>query len=96
MELDTAVRHDLPVVTVISNNGGWTAANKYKAGRELGFTRYDQMAVALGAHGEHVEQPEDIRPALMRAAASGKPAVVNVVTDPAARAVTAAFSAYET
>jgi acetolactate synthase-1/2/3 large subunit len=96
MEVDTAVRHNLPVVTVISNNGGWTAANKYKAGRELGFTRYDRLAVALGAHGEHVDQPEDIKPALERAFASGKPAVVNVVTDPMARAVTSAFSAYET
>jgi acetolactate synthase-1/2/3 large subunit len=96
MELDTAVRHDLPVLTVISNNGGWTARDRPKAGRELGFTRYDLMAKALGCHGELVESPDQIGPALARAAASGGPAVVNVVTDPAARARTARFADYST
>jgi thiamine pyrophosphate-dependent acetolactate synthase large subunit-like protein len=96
MELDTAVRHRLGVLTVISNNGGWTAADRPKAGRDLGYTRFDLMAAALGCHGEHVEHPDDIRPALERAAASGRPAVVNVVTDAAARARTAAFASYST
>jgi acetolactate synthase-1/2/3 large subunit len=52
--------------------------------------------MAVGAHGEHVEKPDDIRPALERAWASGKPAVVNVVTDYKARATTVRFSAYST
>src|SRR6266700_361769 len=96
MELDTAVRHGLDVVTVVSNNGGWTAADKPKAGRDLGYTRFDLVAKALGCHGEHVEHPDEIRPALDRAAASGRPAVVNVVTDSAARARTAPFATYST
>jgi len=101
MEIDTAVRHRIPVVVVISNNGGWTADAPWarpdpKPGRSLGFTRYDRVAEALGAHGEFVEKPHEIRPALERASAAGKPAVVNVVTDPKARAQTVRFSAYTT
>ena len=76
MDIDTAVRHKIPVVCVISNNGGWTADAPWtrplpKPGRHLGHTRYDRMAIDLGAHGEHVEKPHDIRPALERAFASG-------------------------
>jgi len=101
MEIDTAVRHRIPVVVVISNNGGWTADTPWarpdpKPGRNLGFTRYDRVAEDLGAHGEFVEKPHEIRPALERAWASGKPAVVNVITDPKARAQTVRFSAYTT
>lgn len=100
MELDTAARHNLPVITVISLNGGWTADPKReKPGRELGYTRFDEMARALGCHGEYVERPEDIRPALDRAAeavAKGQPALVNVVTDWQARAQTVRFSASST
>ena len=50
----------------------------------------------LASHGEYVEKPHDIRPALERAFASGKPAVVNVITDSKARAQTVRFSAYTT
>lgn len=101
MEIDTAVRHKIPVVVVISNNGGWTADVPWtrplpKPGRYLGHTRYDKVAQDLGAHGEYVEKPHDIRAALERAWASGKPAVVNVVTDWKARAQTVRFSAYQT
>jgi acetolactate synthase-1/2/3 large subunit len=97
MEIDTAVRHGVPIMVVISNNGGWTAdPQKNKPGRNLGFTRYDRVAQDFGAHGEFVEKPHDIRPALERAWASGKPAVVNVITDPSARAQTVRFSAYST
>jgi acetolactate synthase-1/2/3 large subunit len=97
MELDTAARFKIPVVTVISLNGGWTAdPDRNKAGRELGYTAYHKMAEALGCHGEYVEEPEAIRPALERAFASGRPAVVNVLTDWRARATTAAFSVYST
>ena len=97
MEIDTAVRHKIPVLCVISNNGGWTADPKQdKPGRNLGYSRYDKMAMDFGAHGEYCEKPHEIRPALERAAASGKPAVVNVVTDYRARASTIRFSAYST
>lgn len=97
MELDTAVRHRLPVVTVISLNGGWTAdPDRNKPGRELGYTRFDRMAEALGCYGEFVETPDGIRPALERAADAGVPAVVNVVTDWRARATTVQFADYST
>ncbi len=100
MEFDTAVRHKLPVLVVISLNGGWTGdPEREKPGRELGYTRYDKVAEALGGHGEYVERPEDIRPALERAkaaVAAGKPALVNVVTDFRARATTVAFTRYVT
>ena len=96
LEVDTAVRHRLDVITVISNNGGWTAKDRFKAGRDLGFSRYDEMARAFGCHAEHVEEPEGIRPALERAQAAGGPAVVNVVTDPKARAHTGPFAVYTT
>lgn len=97
MELDTAVRWKLPVVTVVSLNGGWTAdPDGNKPGRDLGYTRYDKMAEALGCHAEYVEEPSQIRPALERAFKSGIPALVNVKTDYRARATTAAFSNYMT
>jgi acetolactate synthase-1/2/3 large subunit len=100
MEFDTAVRHKVPVLVVISLNGGWTAdPDQVKPGRDLGYTRYDKIAEALGGHGEYVEEPDDIRPALDRAAAAvaaGKPALVNVVTDWKARATTAPFTLYST
>ena len=86
MEFDTAVRHNLPVVTVVSNNAGWTARDpeRRKPGRELGFTAFDEMAIALGAYGEKVEDPDEIRPALERAFESGRAAVVNVIVEPTA------------
>ena len=100
LELDTAVRHKIPLLVVISLNGGWTAdAKREKPGRELGYTRFDEMARALGCHGEYVEKPEDIRPALeraQRAVEKGQPALVNVVTDYRARATTVRFSVMNT
>ena len=100
MELDTAVRHKLPVLVVISLNGGWTAdPERKKPGRDLGYTRFDRIAEALGCHGEYVERPEDIRAALERGAAAvrdGRTALVNVVTDWRARADTVRFTAYST
>jgi acetolactate synthase-1/2/3 large subunit len=85
---------------VISLNGGWTGdPERAKPGRDLAYTRYDRIAEALGAHGEYVEDPDEIRPALERAAAAnaaGKPALVNVLTDFRARATTAPFTLYVT
>ena len=93
MEIDTAVRHNIQVVTVISNNAGWTARtpDHRKPGRELGFTSFDEMAVALGGYGEKVEDPDDIKPALDRAYSSGKPAVINVIVEPTAAGVSRAW-----
>ncbi len=93
MEIDTCVRFNLPVVTVVSNNAGWTARtpDRRKPGRELGFTNFHDMATALGAYGERVEDPDDIRPALERAFDSGRPAVVNVIVEPTAAGVSRAW-----
>jgi acetolactate synthase-1/2/3 large subunit len=97
MEMDTAVRHNIPIVTVISLNGGWTADPEGgKIGRQLGYQRYEKMMDAFGGYGEYVEKPADIRPALERAFASGKAAIVNVKTDYRARATTLRFSNYMT
>lgn len=91
LELDTAVRHNAPVVVVISNNAAWAIerASQIKdygpdrvIGTDLLPTRYDLMAEALGCHGELVERPDDLAPALERAFASGLPACINVMTDP--------------
>jgi acetolactate synthase-1/2/3 large subunit len=88
-DFDTAVRFKLPIVIVCSNNEGWTARTEEmrKPGRELGYTRFDRVAEALGGYGENVERPRDIRPAIERAIRSGVPAIVNVHTDPTARGV---------
>jgi len=100
MELDTSIRHRLPVLVVISLNGGWTAAgDAHRAGRDLGQTRYDRLAQALGCYGELVERPEDIHPALERARhaiGEGRTAVLNVVTDSRSRAETGAYARYRT
>jgi thiamine pyrophosphate-dependent acetolactate synthase large subunit-like protein len=99
MELDTAVRNQLPVLVIVSNNAGWTArANgMHVPGRELGHVRYDQVALGLGAYGELVEGPNAIRPAIERAVKEmekGKPALLNVITEPTARAQTVPFASY--
>jgi thiamine pyrophosphate-dependent acetolactate synthase large subunit-like protein len=99
-ELDTAVRHKLPITVLVSLNGGWTADPEgKKAGSRLGYTRFDKIAETLGCHAEFVEKPADIRPALDRskkANAEGKVALINVVTDAKARAYTARFAHYRT
>jgi thiamine pyrophosphate-dependent acetolactate synthase large subunit-like protein len=100
MEIDTAVRHKIPVLIVVSLNGGWTGDPKReKPGRDLGYMRYDKLCEALGGYGEYVTQPEEIAPALKRAQANvdaGMVALVNVRTDYRARFAGAAFSDYST
>lgn len=90
LELDTAVRHDIPVVVVVGNDARWNAEHQLQLqqyGREravaceLAPTRYDRVAEALGAHGEHVERAGDLAAALDRALRSGRPACVDVVID---------------
>jgi acetolactate synthase-1/2/3 large subunit len=90
-ELDTAARHGLPYVAVVGNDSRWNAEHQiqlrdFGANRAHGCdlapgTRYDLVATALGGHAEHVERAAELAPALSRAFASGKPAVVNVVLD---------------
>jgi thiamine pyrophosphate-dependent acetolactate synthase large subunit-like protein len=100
MELDTAIRHKIPVLVVISLNGGWTGDPKReKPGRDLGYTRYDKICEALGGYGEYITKVEDIRPALERAQKKvdeGMVALVNVRTDYRARFAGVAFSDYST
>src|SRR4051812_8522974 len=90
MEFDTLARHGVNVVGVMGNNGIW-ALEKHPMEFLYGYsvaadlrpgTRYDQIVEALGGHGELVERPDDVKPALARAFESGKPALVNVLTDP--------------
>jgi len=96
MEMDTAIRHKLNIVVVVSNNAGFTSRKTGgNVGRDLGYQRYDKMVEALGGYGEFVEKPDEIRPAIERAMKSGKPALVNVCTDPDAQATTdMGFSGY--
>lgn len=89
MEFDTMTRHKLNVVSVIGNDSAWSqvrhiqlGAFKSEIATKLGpLTRYDKLVESLGGHGELVQAASDIRPALERAFASGKPACVNVITD---------------
>jgi acetolactate synthase-1/2/3 large subunit len=90
IEFDTLARHGVNVVGVMGNNGIW-ALEKHPMEFLYGYsvaadlrpgTRYDRMVEALGGHGELVERPAELRPALERAFAAGVPALVNVLTDP--------------
>jgi len=90
MEFDTMVRHRIPVVCVVGNNGIW-ALEKHPMQNMLGAsvaadlgsrTRYDKVVEALGGYGELVDRPDEIRPAMERAFRSGVPACVNVICDP--------------
>ena len=84
-------RHGVNVVGVMGNNGIWALEKHpmeflygYSVAAELRpETRYDKVVEALGGYGELVERPRDVRPALERAFSAGKPALVNVLTDPA-------------
>jgi acetolactate synthase-1/2/3 large subunit len=91
LEFDTMVRHKLPVVAVMGNNGIWGLEKHpmeflygYSVAAELQpELRYDKVVEDLGGHGELVREPGELVPALERAFGSGKPALVNVLTDPA-------------
>jgi acetolactate synthase I/II/III large subunit len=90
MEFDTMARHGLGVVGVMGNNGIWGLEHHpmqflygYSVAAKLRpETRYDQMVEALGCEGVLVREPDELKPALERAFASGKPTLVNVLTDP--------------
>jgi thiamine pyrophosphate-dependent acetolactate synthase large subunit-like protein len=89
MEVETAVRERLPILTVVLNNsvmGGYshhmpTASERYRSNQLSG--RYAEVAAALGAHAERVERPDDVVPAILRGVAAnrdGRPAVLEMVT----------------
>lgn len=91
MELDSAIRQNLPFVTVIGNDAQWGQirnpqlqffGEQYAAATKLAFTRYDLLAEALGGRGFLVEGADEIAPALNQAFATGRTAVVNVALDP--------------
>ncbi|MGH7776188.1 MAG: thiamine pyrophosphate-dependent enzyme, partial [Candidatus Dormibacterales bacterium] len=92
IDFDTLVRHRLPVVSVVGNNGGWALEDhpmrrlfgEAVASRLGPKTRYDKLVESLGGHGELVERPQQIRGALERALRAGVPACVNVICDPEA------------
>jgi acetolactate synthase I/II/III large subunit len=93
MEFETAIRKKIPIVVVISNDLGWGMirhSSKLKLGRnieevsEIGRIHYEKFVESMGGVGIFVEKPEEIRPALEKAFASGKPACINVLTDPTA------------
>lgn len=87
MEFDTAVRHGLDIVTVLGNDSAWgidrqiqVAAYGRAVATDLLPSRYDLVAEGLGGHGEFVQRPDELLPALERAFAAGRPALVNVLT----------------
>ncbi len=91
MDVDSLVRHNLPVVMVVGNNGMW-GLEKHPMQAIYGWDlacdlqprcRYDEVVRALGGAGETVDDPTEIGPALDRAFASNVPYLVNVMTDPA-------------
>ena len=93
MEFDTAVRHNIPIICVINNDCAWgmikhsqelSLGMECTTCAELGVRHYEKVVEALGGHGEFVTDDEEIIPAIKRAVASGKPACVNVLTDPCA------------
>jgi acetolactate synthase-1/2/3 large subunit len=90
MDFDTLARHGVAVVAIVANNGIW-ALEKHPMEAIYGYsvvadlrpeTRYDLVAEALGCEGELVREAGELRPALQRAFASGRPTLVNVLTDP--------------
>ena len=91
MEFETAIRKQLPIVVVISNDLGWgmirhsqelKVGHAIQDGTFIGHVDYHKLVEALGGKGMMVERPEDIRPALEEAFASGKTTCINVLTDP--------------
>jgi thiamine pyrophosphate-dependent acetolactate synthase large subunit-like protein len=91
MEFETAIRKKLPIVVVICNDKQWGMirhAQEVKLGRvikegsEIGMVDYHLAVEALGGKGILVESPDEIKPALEEAFACGKPACINIMTDP--------------
>lgn len=91
MEFETAIRKNLPIVVVISNDLGWgmirhsqeiRIGHAIEDGTYIGKVDYHKMVEAIGGKGFYVEDPKDIGPTLEQAFASGKVCCINVMTDP--------------
>jgi thiamine pyrophosphate-dependent acetolactate synthase large subunit-like protein len=91
MDMETAVRHKIPIVIIVVNNDGNSGGLMQRAfypdesERITMFQsaiRYEAIMRAFGGHAEFVERPEELRPAMKRAVASGKTACINVKVDP--------------
>jgi thiamine pyrophosphate-dependent acetolactate synthase large subunit-like protein len=109
MELETAVRHNLPIVFIVNNNSGIVGGNlESRMGLPEGYEervarytpeiRYDKLIEAFGGHAENVTDPAEIRPALERAYAAtqeGRVACVNVISEPMEEMVTRSNRASE-
>lgn len=85
MEYDTAIRHDLPINALLGNDAAWGIDKNFQlayygrpVGTDLRFVRYDRVVEALGGYGEYVQHREDIKPALERGIASGRPSLINI------------------
>jgi acetolactate synthase-1/2/3 large subunit len=85
-EIHTALRFKLPIVVIVGNDQGWGMERALQAGFynrtigvELGPMRYDKVVEAMGGHGEHVEHPAELGPAIERALKAGRAACVNVM-----------------
>jgi acetolactate synthase-1/2/3 large subunit len=90
-ELETARRYDTPITVIVSCDRGWGMERSAQLFAQFdGFvecdlypeTRYDRVAEAFGCHGEKVDSLDELRPALGRAAASGRPSLIQVMVDP--------------
>ena len=86
MELDTAARHGIEIVVVLGNDAAWGIDKNLQLGiygkaviTDLAPSRYDLVAQGLGCYGELVERPKDLAPALNRALAAGRPALLNIM-----------------
>jgi acetolactate synthase-1/2/3 large subunit len=91
LDFDSLVRFGVPAVLVIGNDAAWGEIRIPQIGiygaegeiaTRLAASRYERVADVFGGHGEHVERPADLRPALERALSAGTPAIVNVMLDP--------------
>jgi thiamine pyrophosphate-dependent acetolactate synthase large subunit-like protein len=92
MELETCVRHKIPIIVIVANNHGLCGSLKQKGAYPRDYPervtmfehgiRYEEIAQTLGCHGEFVEQPDEFRPAFEHAARSGRAACINVFIDP--------------
>jgi acetolactate synthase-1/2/3 large subunit len=88
-DMETAAKYKLPIIAVLWNNSSWGPSFDQMPllkGRTDPFDmlpniRYDRIFAELGCHGEHVEKPDDLLPALKRALNAGKPALINVIGD---------------
>lgn len=102
-EFDTAIRFNLPIVSIVGNDAGWGQIRSPQmkllnierpTATSLALTHYEKVVEALGGYGEFVEDPADIEGALARAFASGKPACINVPLDPKGMLKTGASMPY--